>query len=1122
MDLGDVGFRIRIEGEEEVRRVVAATIRAQADIIDAMDAADRKAALSAKAREAAIQREIRQAEEQIKSVLRLRKSYEDLVGSMNPAIRVQNEYQRKLELVDEALKQKIITEREHSKVIQELQTQQAARYSEERVIALQKEQAALKEAEAEAARHAQTLQRMRDKYDAIVASADSAAAAEMRYAQSLREVDRAAAAGAITPDQRGTAAAILRDQYESTLAAPYLADMRAAADMNERLGQEVDRLASRMNRAERETQMYASTFRILDAALESGAISQQRYNDVMAMTRQHIYNAGHTMNQFGEVVVGNQRKFENWARGGVQQAGYQIADFAVQMQMGTSFLVAFGQQGSQLISVFGQWGAVAGAVIAVTAAVGTIFMQATKDTRTLKDAMGDLEAASSRVVETMDLVDDADLAETYGSWAEGVRTLSEAFKDLDVALQMQNLEEVLEKIRAASDPTWWQKLSAALASPRQEALGAATFAGPDIMATMNYDAMVSRMEQSNFDEMGLNIGRDVFESMIQGIKQQADSGDVQGVVNSLQSLIEQALPDADALREATQNGGLEFLANIRDAYVTTAEAVAAVTGSAREAREEAERAQEEAREAERQADEYENMVRRNAADFAQTYARYQREQRQEAERLSRETERRNEIIGESILSADRELRVLRAQVQFGRDSVAARRVQLDVELEIYREKLRQEGVDEGIVDLLVKAKKEAGLMSIALEDTRSASEKVYAILENITGLDLASNIASAANGTSVWLGRVAAVASQLNSIAANAGSGDTVVGMGGLYGWIQDRIANRQYNLERGLAMAIDLENPRVNTGYAEAADANTDRRMEELNNYWEAAGITGDGGGDGGGGGGEPENRLRDLMEEIKLERELLGVTEAQRRVYEALGEDRASYSEEDIDAAIAQVEAHMKLLEAMEQEQDIADNMKDSFAEMTMSIVKGTETVEEAFRKMALSIVEQLYDVLVVQDMIGSWNAKAGTGTGLTGLIMQGITGVIGGLGGGAPAPVVQAMGGAWLTGSQFTAYASGGVVSSPTMFGTSDGGLGLMGEAGPEGILPLHRGPSGELGVRATGAGGESVVVNNHINISGSDEATVERALRRTLPNLVEATTNAVIDARSRGGKMKTAFR
>ena len=61
-----------------------------------------------------------------------------------------------------------------------------------------------------------------------------------------------------------------------------------------------------------------------------------------------------------------------------------------------------------------------------------------------------------------------------------------------------------------------------------------------------------------------------------------------------------------------------------------------------------------------------------------------------------------------------------------------------------------------------------------------------------------------------------------------------------------------------------------------------------------------------------------------------------------------------------------------------------------------------------------------------------------------------------------------------SGFVPFAKGGVVNKPTLFPFAKG-VGLMGEAGPEAIMPLRRGPSGRLGVEAAGGGVGNVVVN-----------------------------------------------
>lgn len=71
----------------------------------------------------------------------------------------------------------------------------------------------------------------------------------------------------------------------------------------------------------------------------------------------------------------------------------------------------------------------------------------------------------------------------------------------------------------------------------------------------------------------------------------------------------------------------------------------------------------------------------------------------------------------------------------------------------------------------------------------------------------------------------------------------------------------------------------------------------------------------------------------------------------------------------------------------------------------------------------------------------------------------------------------------------FAQGGVVSGATAF-PMRGGIGLMGEAGPEAIMPLARGPDGRLGVRGgPGAGGRPVHVT--FNISTPDVAGFQRS-------------------------------
>ncbi|MGU0636533.1 phage tail tape measure protein [Pseudomonas aeruginosa] len=85
--------------------------------------------------------------------------------------------------------------------------------------------------------------------------------------------------------------------------------------------------------------------------------------------------------------------------------------------------------------------------------------------------------------------------------------------------------------------------------------------------------------------------------------------------------------------------------------------------------------------------------------------------------------------------------------------------------------------------------------------------------------------------------------------------------------------------------------------------------------------------------------------------------------------------------------------------------------------------------------------------------------------------------------------ANGGAFAGGVQM--FAAGGaftnsVVSTPTAFGMSGGRLGVMGEAGPEAVMPLTRTSSSALGVRAMGGGGSQI--NVEVNIASDGSANV----------------------------------
>lgn len=129
----------------------------------------------------------------------------------------------------------------------------------------------------------------------------------------------------------------------------------------------------------------------------------------------------------------------------------------------------------------------------------------------------------------------------------------------------------------------------------------------------------------------------------------------------------------------------------------------------------------------------------------------------------------------------------------------------------------------------------------------------------------------------------------------------------------------------------------------------------------------------------------------------------------------------------------------------------------------------LQDALRQVALSMSQTAYNVAMkpIQNAAG-------------GALAQGLSNLLGGF-------MPFEKGGAFSSG-RVTAFAKGGVVSSPTQFAMR-GGAGLMGEAGPEAIMPLARGADGRLGVAAQGGGGRAVTVV--MNIQTPDVAGFQRS-------------------------------
>ena len=114
--------------------------------------------------------------------------------------------------------------------------------------------------------------------------------------------------------------------------------------------------------------------------------------------------------------------------GGVQQMGYQIGDFATQVASGQNALIAFTQQGTQLISGFGPWGAVIGAAGAIVGALAVNLFRGSEGVESFDEAMDgwvdSLDGLEDSVETVMTPLDE--LREKYGEIDAAIRSAFEA------------------------------------------------------------------------------------------------------------------------------------------------------------------------------------------------------------------------------------------------------------------------------------------------------------------------------------------------------------------------------------------------------------------------------------------------------------------------------------------------------------------------------------------------------------------------------------------------------------------------------------------------------------------------------------------------------------------------
>jgi len=222
-------------------------------------------------------------------------------------------------------------------------------------------------------------------------------------------------------------------------------------------------------------------------------------------------------------------------------------------------------------------------------------------------------------------------------------------------------------------------------------------------------------------------------------------------------------------------------------------------------------------------------------------------------------------------------------------------------------------------------------------------------------------------------------------------------------------------------------------------------------------------------------EQDFAERIRDMHAEREAIGRTNVETQRTLALREIDKTYTREWreahqglVDTYLQEVETSVRYQEQMELAAEIQQDLVGGIMGMVRALAEGGDAWQ-AMGNMAVNALER-----IMQKQLESMITAKGVESMLS-AVFSAIPGVgWGNPGSGgsytSPTSLPPAIGALEARGDVFhygsvIPFASGGVLGGPTLFPMIGNRMGLAGEAGPEGILPLKRGRSGKLGVEVT---------------------------------------------------------
>jgi hypothetical protein len=906
----------------------------------------------------------------------------------------------------------------------------------------------------------------------------------------------------------------------------------------------LDRLRHKYIQGHTAMELYSKEMNDLAVARKNNIISARQQSEAVEKLNNDYAKGVGVFSKFNQAQLAA-TKGSNRMGVVTQQAGYQVSDFIVQVQSGTNPFVAFSQQASQLAGVLplvaGNIGLTTTAAIALSAglgigiplvgAIGAALWSTSSEAKNATEVFDKLTSAISDYSSVAERLQDADFSENFGLFADQAERALAAIKELKQAEINESIRNVLggnverrstgptiQNIRAAADILGVSGFSTSqedknlineylgLLESLQNAKGfnAQVEAADKLNSFIKANIDLTKLEGEQREQINglLELTVDLAEQA--GKANQNANSHVEDYLKNQLKFVEKKKKADEEVFNAQQKLGEEQV-KLLQAQGKYAEATELAVKLAREeARAKALSSAE--NETQRRALEAQAIQAANLAEQAVRLTEQTRQTKEETKLAAKEAKDYADAINKGLEKRDqfeqKALTALVGKLKAQGNLLAAEKLEVELAREAAVQKVLStattiEGKNALVASAIAAAdaaeqavrlgyetdgiKNDARELEKALNASASAMDRMSSSSLNlhVQIAQAKAEAAALAAGLDVSVARSTAKARETYQAQYLEASGAAQMA-GDLDAMEQ---AQRIYNEQlEGLKVLDTLMQSNAATKGSQKGSSRTTDPIKSGTEYIERV--------------LKPEIELRKksaLMSDEQMKR-----AEFEFELRQRVDKYKEKASEKEIQAAMTLYDQAVRL----ERVGDIIDYSQGQFENFFMTVVDGTTSIEDAFKGMLRNILLEIYKQQVAKP------AAEGIGN----LLRKGAMAIFGG-----GQTTASAYGNVFQNGS-VKAFADGGIVSSPTFFPMSNG-TGLMGEAGPEAIMPLKRGPNGKLGVEASG--GQQVVVNQSFNFAANGDESVKKIIAQAAPQIAQMTQKQIMDSRRRGGQMKAAF-